>query len=434
MRYTFMRAAAAAALLAVPVASAAQEHAHHAPADTSQAMSHGMFMRDIGGGWRVLGMAQVFPIITTGFGSGANDGVTLTEFNATQPAVMFNLESAGSRIVLRTTLNFEGLTQGDGELTWGGWGEGYIDRRHPHTIVHEAMLSANFTGVLGGAASLSAGKGFAAYGTDDPMSRPAVKYPTNHHLSQILERYTLNGAWLRGGTSVEAGIFAGNEPTGPYDFGNHEGFPNSWSARLTQRFSGGTEVSASFGNVVEEHGDESRTTRLVNGYVRHQATYGAGAVYGLVEASRADNPDHDGEDYFAILAEGGVTRGVHAPYARVEVSTRPEFEREGPVGDDGFFRYDHDAHAIGATRWMIATLGYGYEATSLPFSVRPFVEVQHYNAANHRGDVSVRELFGTTRFFSATAGFRLFLGGGPMRMGAYGVLDDMTRHGGALQQ
>ena len=27
-----------------------------------------------------------------------------------------------------------------------------------------------------------------------------------------------------------------------------------------------------------------------------------GAVYGLVEASRADNPDHDGEDYFAMIS------------------------------------------------------------------------------------------------------------------------------------
>src|SRR5690606_35010929 len=109
MRYTFMRAAAAAALLAIPVAANGQDHAHHTPAGQSDGMSHGMFMRDVGGGWRVLGMAQVFPIVTTGFGNGATDGVTLTELNATQPALMFNLESPGSRIVLRTTLNFDGL-------------------------------------------------------------------------------------------------------------------------------------------------------------------------------------------------------------------------------------------------------------------------------------------------------------------------------------
>ena len=34
-------------------------------------------------------------------------------------------------------------------------------------------------------ASLSAGKGFAPFGTDDPMSRPIFRYPVNHHLAQI---------------------------------------------------------------------------------------------------------------------------------------------------------------------------------------------------------------------------------------------------------
>jgi hypothetical protein len=39
---------------------------------------------------------------------------------------------------------------------------------------------------------------------------------------------------------------------------------------------------------------------------------------------------------------------------------------------------------------------------------------------------SCMKLFGTTRFFSLTAGARLYFGGGPMRMGSYGVLDAMS--------
>jgi hypothetical protein len=54
------------------------------------------------------------------------------------------------------------------------------------------------------------------------------------------------------------------------------------------------------------------------------------------------------------------------------------------------------------------------------------LSVQHNSVRAGRGDVSPRELFGRTSFWSATAGFRMYLGGGPMRMGAYGVLDPMT--------
>src|SRR3712207_3801096 len=169
---------------------------------------------------------------------------------------MINLESPGSAFVLRSTLNFEGLTQPGGELTPGGWGEGFIDRRHPHTLLHELMVSANTWNVAGGALSLSAGKGFAAYGTDDPMSRPVAKYPTNHHLSQILERWTLNGAYTHGPWSAEASVFAGAEPESPWDMDNFHGFGESFSARVIRRFGGtGTmapwEVGASFGSVAE---------------------------------------------------------------------------------------------------------------------------------------------------------------------------------------
>lgn len=405
------------------------QHVHPEPAAPAAGQQpqppQPMYMRALGGGWNLMGMGQAIPLYSAGFGSDANDAVTESAFYLTQPNLMLSLESPGARFTFLTTVNLEGVTLEDGELTFGGWGEGFLDKRHPHTILHEAMLSLNFWDLRGGAWSISLGKGFAPYGTDDPMVRPAVKYPTNHHLSQILERYTINTAYVRGPWSIEAGMFAGAEPDGPYDFSNIDDFPNSWSARLIRRFGGtGTaapwEVGASFGNVVEKHHDEDRTTKLVNGYVRHQRA----DRYVLVEASRAD-PDYDA-DWWSVLGEARLRHAGNEPYARLEVATRPEYEREGPVGTDGFFRYDHDAHPIGATRWLIATLGYARQLTGYPYQALPFVELQFHNVGNERGDILAREQYGTNNFFALSAGVRLHLGGRAERMGSYGVLDPMT--------
>ena len=161
----------------------ADPHAGHAMADTVPA-GHpmgGMLMASLGGGWSAMAMGQAFPVVT--FNAPGEDDSPLrgTEAYLTQPAAMINIESPGARFVARVTLNLEGVTQPRGELTAGGWGEGFIDRRHPHTLLHEAMLSANVWRGAEGGLSISAGKGFAPYGTDDPMSRPGLKYPTNHH-------------------------------------------------------------------------------------------------------------------------------------------------------------------------------------------------------------------------------------------------------------
>lgn len=397
---------------------------------------HRMWMQPLASGWSLMGMAQAFPIMTANKPFSGSQ-LRETEIYLTQPAAMFNVESPGSRWVLRTTLNFEAWTQRGGELTSGGWGEGFIDKRHPHTLLHEAMLSFNLWDTSVGSLSISAGKGFSPYGTDDPMSRPVAKYPTNHHLSQILERWTVNGVWLLpSGLSIEAGIFGGAEPADPYDFSNIESFGDSWSTRVAQRLGGGTgpftpwEVSASYARVEESHEDgEEQVTHLVNAAIRHDAQYGWGTLYSLVEASRSEIRGPE-EGYYALLGEArlNVGRGQrHQPYYRLEYSTRPEYHREGVAGERGFFRYDHDdGHVDGATRWLVNSLGYGYELTRYPVSVLPFVEVQHTKVWNERGAADPRELFGRDNFWSISAGFRLFLGGSPMRMGSYGVLDPMS--------
>jgi hypothetical protein len=399
-------------------------------AASAQTASSGMPTLAVGAGWSLTGMAQAFPIVTFGQPEGdEGDPLHQTSFYVTQGALMANLESAGQRVVLRTTLNFEGLTQPDGELTPGGWGEGFIDRRHPHTLVHELMLSVNLWDFAGGAASLSAGKGFAPYGTSDPMARPGLKYPTNHHLSQILERWTLNATWLRGPWSLEAGLFGGQEPEGPYDFSNIESFGDSWSVRVARRWGVGSgpaaewEASASFAAITEFAHTVAETTRLVNGAVRRSAALGSGHVYGLVEGSWTFLEDHD--SFFSLLGEARYQTGAHQPYARVEYARRPEYTRGGTSGDD-FFRYEHDEDPVGTTRWLIATAAYAYQVSGSPWGLRPFVEVQHHQARGDQGGVSATELFGDTSFWAVSVGARIFLGGGPMRMGSYGVLDAMT--------
>lgn len=392
---------------------------------------HGrMTMIDAGAGWMAIGMAQVFPTFTAALPAGDATPLERKGLYLTQPAVMFNVESPGSRLTLRTTLNLEGITQPGGELTFGGWGEGFIDKRHPHTFLHEAMLSFNARQGEASGVSISVGKGFAPYGTDDPMMRPAVKYPTNHHLSQILERWTLNGVWANPRWSVEAGVFGGAEPTSPSDLSNIESFGDSWSARVTRRVGAGVmgawpwEFAVSAGRVREEHDGEARITTLYNLAVRHEHDHGPTHMYTLLEASLSDLDE--GRGYFSVVGEGSIQRGRHKPYARLEIATRPEYEREGPPDTRGFFRYDHDAHAIGGTRWLIGTAGYGLTVTSLPFSARPYVEAQFNRAGEARGGVSPAALYGRTKFWSVSAGFRLFFGGDPMRMGSYGILDPMT--------
>lgn len=400
-------------------------------ANTSSS-SHAMWMRTLGAGWHAMGMAQLFPVMTAASPRAERSVLRTAGLYATQPAAMLNIASPGSRFVLRTTLNFEELTQENGELSFGGWGEGYLDARHPHTLLHEVMLTANGWNVGGGALSLSAGKGFAPYGTDDPMGRPALKFPTNHHLSQVLERFTTNAAWLRNGWGIEAGVFGGTEPNGAYDLSNIKSYGDSWSARLSKRLGGfgpsaTWEFTASFARVTESHHGKELLTTLANGAVRHARDYAFGRLYVMSEVS-GSNPAV-GEGHHSVLGEAQLATGRerrHQPYYRVELATRPEYERQGAPGTPEFYRYAHDAHEIGATRWVIHTLGYGYETRPLPVSVRPFVELQLNSVTADRGAVDPRTLYGSRSVWSLTLGARLYFGGGAMRMGGYGVLDPMT--------
>jgi hypothetical protein len=174
--------------------------------------------------------AQGIGVVT--HASPAFAGRSFTEGYFSQPVVMGEVAPGSGRLRLTGTLNLEGLTLRRGELNGGIYGEGYVDRRHPHTLVHEAM--AAFGGpALGARASIAAGKGFVGFGTDDPMMRPFVKFPVNHHLAQILERYVVVGAVRAGRALVEATTFNGDEPSGPYAWPSVRRFGDSWAVRGT---------------------------------------------------------------------------------------------------------------------------------------------------------------------------------------------------------
>ena len=191
-------------------------------------------------------------------------GGSLTEVRLVQPVIMGVGHAFGDRIGFTATLDLEGTTMKDGELTPGAWGEGFVDRRHPHTTMHELNFTVNdLLGRLDGRGTLSItlGKGFVPFGTDDPMSRPFERYPINHHLSQLLERAIGIVQFDLGRVTIEGALFNGDEPTTPSDWplirtDEHSWrFGDSYSGRLTVRPVPGFEVQGSLAHV---HSPEAR--------------------------------------------------------------------------------------------------------------------------------------------------------------------------------
>jgi hypothetical protein len=70
--------------------------------------------------------------------------------------------------------------------------------------------------------------------------------------------------------------------------------------------------------------------------------------------------------------------------------------------------------------------GYGFTLTNARVSPRPYIEAQYNRAWSERGGIEPTSLYGRSSFWSISAGMRIFVGGEPMRMGSYGILDAMT--------
>src|SRR4051812_30128412 len=73
-------------------------------------------------------MAQAIPVVTRADPTATQSA--LTEGYVSQLAVMAHADWNWLRAV--GTLNLEGLTLKRGELSTGAYGEGFVDRRHPH--------------------------------------------------------------------------------------------------------------------------------------------------------------------------------------------------------------------------------------------------------------------------------------------------------------
>lgn len=339
-------------------------------------------------------------------------GRSLAELRVVQPAAMLHAAALGGRLRLVATVDFEKYTIPHGELSPGSWGESFEDRRHPHTLVHELML-------VGGGRRLfaAAGKGFVPFGTDDPMSRPAVHFPVNHHLSQILERAVLLAGVRAGPAMLEASLFNGDEPVSPGSWPAWDRFGDSWSVRLSVSPIAGLDAQGSYAWVKspEDRGGAAPADRKVSASARWER----GRWYGEVEWARTATADR-AFVFHSALAEGAVTLGRHRPYVRLERSDRPEEERlfssrfrtRRPLLDNSI---------LGITRWTVLTGGEAVDLRWGALRYTPFVEASWIGIARVGGGVFDPKLFfGRTSGAALTLGVRLATGMRTHRMGRYG--------------
>ncbi|HEX5577399.1 MAG TPA: hypothetical protein VFX40_03430 [Gemmatimonadaceae bacterium] len=348
-------------------------------------------------------------------------GRTLAEAYLTQPMIMAMVTSPGRRIAGLATINFEGLTLRRGELNAGVYGEGYVDRRHPHTWLHE--LVATGTATAGSARfSITAGKGFVPFGTDDPMSRPFVKYPVNHHLAQILERAGFIAALRVGSIGVEGALFNGDEPDSPSDFPDFDRIGDSWALRGTVYARTSIEVQASFAQV------ESPELAFGGG-LDHRKWSTSGRFqdshrYALVEWARTSERDR-GDEAFAfasILAEGSAAVGSLIVSVRAERTERPEEERTGNAFRTP--RPHSDLGIAGRTRWDMLNAAASTNLKWRAGKFSPFIEVSTQRPTLFEP----RDFYGASRLWSFSAGIRAGAGARHSRMGRYGVAAAELNH------
>jgi hypothetical protein len=363
-------------------------------------------------------------------------GSGLGEVRVVQPAVFLHAGALG-RLRLTAVLNLEGATIPEGELAPGNWGEGFVDRRHPHTYVHELILTADdLLGSRDGRArvSLSAGKGFAPFGTDDPMVRPFLRYPVNHHLAQVLERAVAIAAVRAGPVTAEAGIFNGDEPERAGQWPQIGGrFGDSWSGRLSAAILRGGTAQASYAHVHSaEHRPGAGTDQAKWSLsARWDRTVGGQPVTGLLEWARTS--EADGFFVFhSLLAEGAWVLGRHRLQYRFERTERPEEER---IARFRSLRPHLENSILGTTRWTTYTVGYDVRLPgrlTAPLVVRPLLEVTYAHIARVDGGVfDVEGVYGRDHIWSVTLGVRLAAGMTMHRMGRYGAAeetDDMAMH------
>jgi hypothetical protein len=351
-----------------------------------------------------------------------------TEAYLTQPMLFGDGRWNSGKLRVAGALNFERFTLLRGELDPGIYGEGYIDRRHPHTLLHELMLVAAAS--LGAVnVSLAAGKGFVPFGSDDPMTRRFVKYPVNHHLAQILERAMVTSAVRYGRLAVEGAVFNGDEPEGPSDEPNLERFADSWSVRGTVVVSEAVELSASearvaspedaagFGLDHRQHHVALRFSRPVAGAIDGEA---------LIEYARSDEFTRSRRAFrfSSLLGEGAIDAKALSLAIRIERTTRPDEMRLNNI-----FRSPRpllDLDILGRSLWESVALQFSHRlaAPHRPM-LEPFVEMQvsRVRSTLHPTVFETTDFYGADRLWMVSAGMRVSVAGMAHRMGRYGVAD-----------
>jgi hypothetical protein len=368
--------------------------------------------------WSVMG--QAVPLVTRG-GPTATQPTHLEGYLA-QPMIM--ARGAGRWWSLDATLNLEGLTLTRGELTLGAQGEGYIDRRHPHAYLHEAILGVErqFASI---ASSLSAGRGFVPFGSDDPMVRPFAKYPANHHLAQMPERLVLIGAVARRALTFEGATFGGDEPTSPGSSPRLERFGDSWAARATVRPRTSIEMSASVARVRSPEsalgdGLDHDKTSFVLRVDRPSVHWSRHALIEWVQTVEHDESVRS--RYTSFLAEASVCRAGITGALRGERTERPEEERTSDP-----YRTPRPANhhsTLGTTRWSTYTGSVSTAARAgWPVRVSPFVEVSaaRVKRLDDRALFDPSVMYGRGWLWLGSIGARLQLGHAHDRMGQYGA-------------
>jgi hypothetical protein len=271
------------------------------------------------------------------------------------------------------------------------------------------------------------GKGFAAFGTDDPMNRPALRFPVNHHWSQVLERAVAIAGLRLGPVAIEGSLFNGDEPEEPGQWPRiGDRFGDSRAIRVTLFPVSGIEVQASHAVVASpEHrsgtGPDqfkwSASARLARPIAGHSA-------YAMVEWARTS--EVDGIFVFhSFLAEGQYRLGRHRVYYQFERTERPEEERLLNLFRSP--RPHSDDNIIGITRWTIHTAGFGLNLSPWTgLGLEPFVEASLGRVSQvGAGLFDPEGFYGRRSLASVSLGARIAwssAGGGPHRMGRYGVV------------
>jgi len=357
-----------------------------------------------------------------------------SEVRVVQPMAMVHA-AWGPVLRARATLDLEGLTMPGGELMPGAWGEGFVDRRHPHTYAHELILEAATTMRCGlGPARCRlggfVGKGFVPFGSDDPATRPFVRYPINHHLAQILERAVIGAQLGAGPVLVEAALFNGDEPERPGQWPRIGGrFGDSWSVRATLTPKAGVEVAGSAAKVRSpEHrpGAGADQDKLHVG-IRVDRPLGAGRLRALGEWARTEELG----GFFVFrswLAEADWTRGRFNGHYRFESTDRPEEERIGPYRS---LRPHLENSILGITRWTTHSIGGsvrlgGFGSRGVASAIGEVTGGRI--TAPRPGIFDVRATYGADGFVSLTFGVRLAWSAPAHAMGRYAAAAPSDPH------